>query len=54
MSEIAFDDDYMIVPGMPVVCHGLKNAQHLNEKLGDVRSFDDDSGRLWCASRTKP
>lgn len=27
--------------GTPVVCHGLKNAAHLNGKIGDVRSFDD-------------
>ncbi|KAL7475987.1 hypothetical protein ACHAW6_001880 [Cyclotella cf. meneghiniana] len=26
--------------GTPVICHGLKNASHLNGKIGDVRSFD--------------
>ncbi|KAL9187140.1 hypothetical protein ACHAXT_010860 [Thalassiosira profunda] len=45
VSEILFDDDYMIMPGTPVVCHGLKNAQHLNGKLGDVRSFDTATKR---------
>jgi hypothetical protein len=29
----------------PVVCHGLKNASHLNGKIGDVRGFDEDEMR---------
>jgi hypothetical protein len=32
--------------GVPVVCHGLKNnAAHLNGKIGDIRSFDETTGR---------
>jgi hypothetical protein len=32
--------------GTPVVCHGLKNnAAYLNGKIGDVRSFDETTGR---------
>lgn len=31
--------------GVAVVCQGLQNAQYLNGKVGDIRSFDDDSGR---------
>ena len=30
-------------PGCPVMCHGLINAPHLNGKLGEVRSFIEDS-----------
>jgi hypothetical protein len=30
----------------PVVCHGLKNnATYLNGKIGDIRSFDETTGR---------
>ena len=28
-----------------MVCHGLKNAAHLNGKIGDARDYDDDTGR---------
>lgn len=38
-SHIIYDFD------TPVVCHGLKNAQHLNGKIGELRSFDDKSLR---------
>jgi len=31
--------------GTPVVCHGLKNASHLNGKMGDLRAFDKNTGR---------
>jgi hypothetical protein len=32
--------------GIPVVCHGLKNnAAYLNGKIGDIRSFDESTGR---------
>jgi hypothetical protein len=32
--------------GTPVVCHGLKNnAAYLNDKIGDIRSFDETTGR---------
>mmetsp|Transcript_14343 Transcript_14343/g.25661 ORF Transcript_14343/g.25661 Transcript_14343/m.25661 type:complete len:471 (+) Transcript_14343:281-1693(+) len=27
-------------PGTPVICHGLTNATHLNEKIGDIRGID--------------
>ena len=27
------------VGGTPVVCHGLKNAAHLNGKIGDARGY---------------
>lgn len=30
--------------GCPVVCHGLINAPHLNEKLGEVRSCKHEDG----------
>ena len=29
--------------GCPVICHGLINAPHLNGKLGEIRSFAEDS-----------
>ena len=32
-------DKVLILPGVPVVCHGLKNASHLNGKIGDVRGY---------------
>jgi hypothetical protein len=32
--------------GNPVICHGLKNkAAYLNGKIGDIRSFDETTGR---------
>mmetsp|Transcript_40665 Transcript_40665/g.85432 ORF Transcript_40665/g.85432 Transcript_40665/m.85432 type:complete len:433 (+) Transcript_40665:252-1550(+) len=39
------DDVYPTV-GLPVVCHGLKNASYLNGKLGDVRGIDEKTGRF--------
>eukprot|EP00571_Detonula_confervacea_P002527 CAMPEP_0172319320 /NCGR_PEP_ID=MMETSP1058-20130122/37344_1 /TAXON_ID=83371 /ORGANISM="Detonula confervacea, Strain CCMP 353" /LENGTH=454 /DNA_ID=CAMNT_0013034333 /DNA_START=28 /DNA_END=1393 /DNA_ORIENTATION=+ len=33
-------DDLILTPGTPVLCHGLKNASHLNGKIGDARMFD--------------
>ncbi|KAL9178275.1 hypothetical protein ACHAXT_001703 [Thalassiosira profunda] len=30
--------------GTPVVCHGLKESSHLNGKIGEVRSIDEESG----------
>ena len=32
-------DKVLILPGVPVVCHGLKNASHLNGKIGDVPGY---------------
>ena len=32
--------------GSPVVCHGLKNAAHLNGTIGDVREYNRDKGRF--------
>ena len=32
--------------GTPVVCHGLKKAVHLNGKIGDTRSYNQETGRL--------
>jgi hypothetical protein len=32
--------------GTPVICHGLKNADYLNGKIGDIRSFDDSGDAL--------
>mmetsp|Transcript_9485 Transcript_9485/g.20605 ORF Transcript_9485/g.20605 Transcript_9485/m.20605 type:complete len:442 (+) Transcript_9485:381-1706(+) len=29
--------------GMPVICHGLQNAKHLNGKIGDVIRYDAES-----------
>lgn len=45
-TEVAFDEDgFVMATGTPVVCQGLKSAAHLNGKLGDVRSFNMDTGR---------
>ena len=39
---------YLILPGVPVVCQGLKNASHLNGKIGDVRSYGKGKmGDMW-------
>ena len=32
-------------PGTPVVCHGLKNAAHLNGMIGDARKWIPGTGR---------
>ena len=39
-------NDIIYLPGTAVVCHGLKNAAHLNGKIGDVRSRDTSNGRF--------
>ena len=28
--------------GTPVICDGLKASTHLNGKIGDIRSYDED------------
>ena len=35
----------LLVIGTPVICHGLKNANHLNGKIGDVRDFNVKADR---------
>ena len=37
-------DDLGFVIGTPVICDGLKNATHLNGKIGDLRSWHEESG----------
>jgi len=39
------EDEFRIYPGTPVVCHGLQKASHLIGEIGDVRSYDEKSGR---------
>ena len=39
------DTSYWLTIGTPVVCYGLKNAQSLNEKIGDVRGVNEKTGR---------
>ncbi len=31
--------------GTPVICHGLKRAQHINGKIGNARAFDPETVR---------
>jgi hypothetical protein len=38
-------DDLIYPKGIPVVCHGLVNASHLNGKIGDVRTLDENTDR---------
>lgn len=38
-------DEYTIGSGTPVVCKGLQKAAHLNGEIGDIRSFEKNSGR---------
>ena len=42
---IADADDLILCPGTPVICHGLRNASHLNDKIGDAREFKKEMGR---------
>ena len=47
-------NDIIYLPGTAVICHGLKNAAHLNGKIGDIRSRDNSTvDVLWCALRTR-
>ena len=39
-------NDIIYLPGTAVICHGLKNAAHLNGKIGDIRSRDNSTGRF--------
>ena len=38
-------NDIILIQESPVICHGLKNAAHLNGKVGETRSFDNKTGR---------
>jgi len=38
-------DDIIYTIGVPVTCHGLVKASHLNGKEGEVRSFDEEKQR---------
>ena len=38
-------NDIILIQESPVICHGLKNAAHLNGKVGDMRYFDNKTGR---------
>jgi hypothetical protein len=40
VTRIAVDGKYTLMPGTRVVCTGLKNAAHLNGKIGDVHKFN--------------
>ena len=42
ITKVAIDDIILKI-GTPIVCRGLKNAAHLNGKIGDVR--DSKAGR---------
>jgi len=37
--------DVIMSKGTPVVCTGLQKARHLNGKIGDMRDFDEETGR---------
>jgi hypothetical protein len=39
------DNNVVFFVGTPVICHGLKNASHLNGRIGDVRSFSNKTKR---------
>ena len=37
-------NDIKFILGTPVICDGLKKATHLNGKIGDLRSWHEESG----------
>jgi hypothetical protein len=37
------NSNVILSEGIPVICHGLKNAAYLNEKIGECRGYDDDA-----------
>jgi hypothetical protein len=37
------DNNVILSPGTPVICHGLKNAAYLNGKIGESRGYDKDA-----------
>lgn len=46
MKVIVVDSELVALSeGIPVACHGLKNATHLNGKIGDARRFDTKAKR---------
>jgi hypothetical protein len=47
VTRIPIDSEYMIMGGTPIVCCGLKNASHLNGKIGDIKYT------TWCQTGTK-
>jgi hypothetical protein len=40
------DDNIMLSEGTPVICHGLKNEEYLNGKIGECRGFDKDATEI--------
>ena len=46
METIIFGEDGLILEdGTPIVCHGLKNAKHLNGQIGDIRKYNLEFGK---------
>jgi hypothetical protein len=45
ITKVAIHDIHMLARGTPVVCHGLKNAVHLNGNIGDAIDFDFKTDR---------
>jgi hypothetical protein len=43
--RVVLNDVILVSLGIPVICHGLSNATHLNGKIGDIRSYDESTGR---------
>lgn len=44
-TELVHPEYLAYEAGTPVVCYGLKNASHLNGKIGDIRSINMKNGR---------
>jgi hypothetical protein len=42
---IVASNDIICGYGTPVVCHSLKNATHLNGKIGDAKEYNNRTGR---------
>ena len=36
-------EDLILVAGTPIVCHGLGISSHLNGKIGDLQSWDEET-----------
>jgi hypothetical protein len=46
VTRIPIDSEYTIMGETPIVCCGLKNASHLNGKIGDIKYM------TWCQTGT--
>jgi len=46
-------EDLIFIPGTPVICHGMEDSDHINGKIGDLRSWDEETNYYTVAFEDK-